>query len=767
MKLRTHSKGSGLRDTITLRTLPTLILLLATVVAWAQPNSPKPKLELVLPAGKAVAGTTVDAKIRATFPPSFHAYQNPPSDPSNIPFTVESGSAATKISGVRYPRGIPKPFPGFDVPLAMYEGTIEVPFRLALPDKPGPFKPSIKVGYQICDDTNCWPPTGEVVTGSMSLDAGGAVLSQPPPVVTPIDPNRVAGPVSIKSFVSTVTEVKTGESVLVSWSSDNAVSVQLSDGTQSYDVSPAGTQSLTLTKDTTLTLTAKGSNGATTQRSISFTVVQPEEPVETPADPVAGAAQTPTDPSQAPPPSGGTVPLGGDATATAIENAMIQGLAPYLLLAFLAGIAALATPCVWPMIPITVSFFSKRGEGGKKDVRGAFAYSLGIMLTFTLLGLAVSLIFGASGIQRLAANPWVNIGLTLVFVVLALGLFGILNFTLPQSFVDKFQKGSRTKAGLTGPILMGVAFTLTSFTCTVPFVGTLLVSVATGNVLYPILGMLAFSFAFAVPFFLLALFPQWLASLPKSGSWLASSKAYMGFLELAAALKFLSNVDLAFNWGLLTKPAFIAVWVVIFAMAGFWLAGALNLPHADGPDPKIGLGRRIFGFVNIGIAVYLLTALNGAPLGQMVGFLPPDPYPGREASMVASKAGDAPQDGHIAWIKDYDQAVEIAKAEGKLLFLNFTGDFCVNCRVMENTVFPDAKVTELIESMVPVWLVTDREDETSRKNSTLREKLTKSVTNPVYVIQKPRGAVVTIQGGATNGPQPFVQWIEQGMAAAQ
>jgi thiol:disulfide interchange protein DsbD len=443
---------------------------------------------------------------------------------------------------------------------------------------------------------------------------------------------------------------------------------------------------------------------------------------------------------------------------------MARGLGPYLLLAFLAGLAALATPCVWPMIPITVSFFSKRGEGGKKDTRGALAYSLGIMATFTMLGVAVSAVFGAAGIQRLAANVWVNLGLTLVFVVLALGLFGVLNFALPQGFVDRFSKGSRQKQGLAGPILMGVTFTLTSFTCTVPFVGTLLVSVAGGDWTYPVLGMLAFSFAFAVPFFLLALFPQWLASLPKSGSWLASTKAYMGFLELAAALKFLSNVDLAWNWGVLTKPAFLAVWVVIFSVAGFWLVGALRLPHADGNSPKVGLARRLFGVANIGLAGYLLVAMNGAPLGQLVGFLPPDPYPGSTAATVATRGSAAPS-GHLEWVRDYDEAVRIAQSSGKPLLLNFTGDFCVNCRVMENTVFPDPRVDALMRQAVPVWLVTDREDEASRKNAELRERLTKSVTNPVYVIQRPTGEVVSIQGGATQGPEPFEKWLSEGLAA--
>lgn len=744
---------------------PFLLVVAASVCALALGQSvPKPELSLSLPTEPVAPGANFEATLVFTLDPGFHAYQNPPSDPSNIPLSVEAG-AGTTLRGARYPKGVAKPFPGFETPLAMYEGTVRVPVTLTAPSAPGKHTAELKVRYQICDDSNCWPPaTGTVQAQYTVASAAVSPPPPPPPAGTGLG-TAPTGPPAIRAFVASSEEVPAGTAIVLSWQTANASEARLTIGSESFPVRQTGTHTVTVSADTTIVLEATGAGGAPASRSLTVRVLPPSgaatSQAEPPGEPPAPADPVPAGTEGGAPPAA-AVPEGGDATADSIKTAMSQGLGPYLLLAFFAGLAALATPCVWPMIPITVSFFSKRGEGGKKDLRGSLAYSLGIMATFTMLGIAVSAVFGAAGIQRLAANVWVNLGLTAVFVVLALGLFGVLDFALPQGFVDKFSKGSRTKQGLLGPILMGVTFTLTSFTCTVPFVGTLLVSVAGGNFLYPVLGMLAFSFAFAVPFFLLAMFPQWLASLPKSGSWLSSTKAYLGFLELAAALKFLSNVDLAWNWGLLTKPAFLAVWVVLFSIAGFWLVGALRLPHADGPDPKVGVGRRVFGFVNIALAGYLLTAMNGAPLGQLVGFLPPDPYPGQETA-VASQ-GTAEPTGHLAWVKDYEAAVAKANQEGKLLLLNFTGDFCVNCRVMENTVFPDPEVAGLMRQAVPVWLVTDREDENSRANAALRERLTKSVTNPVYVIQKPSGEVVTIQGGATQGPKPFAEWLRKGLA---
>lgn len=429
---------------------------------------------------------------------------------------------------------------------------------------------------------------------------------------------------------------------------------------------------------------------------------------------------------------------GSDDVSTRINNAKDRGLIAYIGLAFVFGLLALATPCVWPMIPITVSFFSKQGDDAKKNLKGAIAYCLGIMVTFTLLGVIVTAIFGSAGVQTLAANPWVNLGLAALFIVLALNLFGVFEIYVPSGVVSKLESKGQKGGGLVGPILMGLAFSLTSFTCTVPFAGTVLASGATGGWFYPVVGMLAFSLAFAIPFFLLALFPQWLAKLPQSGTWLVTVKAFMGFLELAAALKFLSNVDLVYGWGLITKEAFLAIWFGIFAVAGFYLLGWLRLP-AD-TSPKVGWVRRGVGAFTVLIAGYMIAAMQGAPLGQMTAFMPPDPYPGREDNSANA----------IPWVHDYNEATEIAQSESRLMFINFTGVTCTNCRVMEGEVFPSPDVREELDKFLPVELYTDRGTEEDNFNGDLRQELTGVITNPVYVIMTPDKKVVDIFQGMTD-----------------
>ncbi len=445
---------------------------------------------------------------------------------------------------------------------------------------------------------------------------------------------------------------------------------------------------------------------------------------------------------------GETAAAAGSQTDRALNEAKSKGLLAYMGLAFLLGLAALATPCVWPMIPITVSYFSKRGEEGKKDIAGALAYSGGIVGTFTILGVLFAVIFGAGSIQKIATNVWVNSALALLFIVLAMNLFGVFELVVPQRFINKAQKGTKA-GGLLGPIAMGLVFTLTSFTCTVPIVGTLLLAASQGgNLLYPIVGMLAFSFAFAAPFLLLALFPQWLKSMPKSGTWLNNVKAYMGFLELAAALKFISNIDLATNWQLIPNEVFIAIWVVIIGVAAIWLLGWLRLPYeADGS--KIGVARRVFGVANVLIVFWLLGDLRGANLGQMEGFLP-------GYSLTVSR-----DHGNVAWIKDdYEGGLEKAKTENKLVFVNFTGYQCTNCRYMEYSVFPSDEVRPLLEEFVAVELYTDDGSELNNKQAKLREELTNSVSNPVYVVMTPDREIIDIFAGSTNGPGEFREFLQ-------
>jgi thiol:disulfide interchange protein len=359
----------------------------------------------------------------------------------------------------------------------------------------------------------------------------------------------------------------------------------------------------------------------------------------------------------------GTPPGNGANSRNALKDAQEGGLLRFIWFALIAGFAALLTPCVFPMIPITVSYFAKQrkpSESGGSLLAGPIAYCLGIIGTFTALGILFAVVFGAANIQSFAAHPVTNIGMAILFIVMAANLFGVFEIQMPGWLVSKAQSGTR-REGFAGPVFMGLAFTLTSFTCTVPFVGTLLVAASKEGLFYPIVGMLAFSTAFALPFFLLALFPQYLARMPKSGSWLTSVKAFMGFIELAAALKFISNVDVAWQWEVITRPVFLAIWAGICVVAALYLWGWLKLPHDDA-SVRIGIPRRILGLATAAAGVIFLAAMNGLNLGQLEAFPPPPTY-GKQNATV----------GPVAWLHDYDKALAVAKAQNKPLFINFTG----------------------------------------------------------------------------------------------
>ncbi len=441
-------------------------------------------------------------------------------------------------------------------------------------------------------------------------------------------------------------------------------------------------------------------------------------------------------------------------TENEINIAKRKGLLSFLWLSMLAGFAALLTPCVFPMIPITVSFFSKRKTNdGANPVAGPVAYCLGIVSTFTGVGLLFAVVFGATKIQTFAAHPVTNLLLGVLFVVLAANLFGAYEIILPSSLVNKANAGTR-KGGLVGPYLMGVTFTLTSFTCTVGFVGYLLVSASQGGLFYPIVGMLGFSTAFALPFFLLALFPQYLSQMPKSGSWLVSVKAFMGFLELAAALKFLSNADLSLQKGILTRPVFLAIWAAIFAIAAMYLLGWLRMPHDDN-NQKIGIPRRLLAVATAVVAFWFLGAMNGKSLGSLEAFPPPDPYPGQHSATAK-----------IQWLSNYEEAVARAKSEHKAIFINFTGVTCVNCREMEKNVLPLPEVVAGIEKFVPVELYTDRPNPEDQKNQQLLLKLANTTANPVYLVIDADGHVIQSVAGRHN-PELFTKFLREAYAGTR
>lgn len=467
------------------------------------------------------------------------------------------------------------------------------------------------------------------------------------------------------------------------------------------------------------------------------------------------AAAGKTTSGASPPPTSGSA---ADDFASKVKEKEGQGILPFMLFAFSMGLLALLTPCVFPMIPITVSFFSKQGTPDaqgktKPNYGGASSYCLGIIGTFTGIGLLMTILFGATGINRLATNPWVNLALALLFLVLAANLFGLFEIKLPSGFVNKV--GSKGKAtSFIGAILMGLTFSLTSFTCTVPFVGTILAAAANGEYLYPTLGMLAFSTAFALPFFLLALFPSALAKLPKSGSWLSTTKAFMGFIEIAAALKFLSNTDLVFQLGILTRPVFLAIWAATFLLAGLYLLGWIRLGH-ESDSAKLGWLRRGFGVATIAIAGYCLAGIQGRPLGELSSFLPPQPYPfkskeGGQPTMVA---------GAISWIESFEEAKKAAQAQSRPIFLNFTGVTCTNCRWMEDNMFTRPEIRAAMDQYVLAHLYTDRFTPEDEANQKLQLKLTNQSTLPVYVIVNPDGSVERITA-FTRSESEFLEFLK-------
>ena len=449
------------------------------------------------------------------------------------------------------------------------------------------------------------------------------------------------------------------------------------------------------------------------------------------------------------------VSLDGTGSVADVERAITEGLSAFLYLSLWMGFLALLTPCVFPMIPITVSFFTKQETQSRREsVAKSLAYCGGIIFTFTGLGMVLAATLGASGAALFAANPWVNLLITAIFVAFALALFGLFEIRLPYGLLNRL---NQVQGGSYGAILiMGFTFSLTSFTCTAPFVGTLLVLTSQGTWAWPILGMLVFSAAFASPFFFLALFPQSLASLPQSGGWLNSVKVVMGFLELAAALKFLSNVDLVWQWGIISREVFIAGWIAIFLLCGFYLLGKIRLPHDSALD-TIGPLRLLASSGCLAFGLYLMTGLFGAPLGEWDAFFPP--Y-GSYGEIAKIRSGEP----ELAWRDDYEAGLAEAKATGKSVFIDFTGYACTNCRWMEANIFPEKEVHALLKQFVRVQLYTDGRGEKYKRNRDLQEAHFGTVALPLYAIMTPEGKEITHFPGMTRDVDVFVRFLKQGIS---
>jgi thiol:disulfide interchange protein DsbD len=430
-----------------------------------------------------------------------------------------------------------------------------------------------------------------------------------------------------------------------------------------------------------------------------------------------------------------------------------QSLGAYLLTAFGLGLAALFTPCVFPMIPFVMSGFLNRDTGSKKEgVFQAGLFSLGIIVLFCLLGFAVTAVLGPFGVVQLGSSPWVNGFIALLFGAFGLSLLGAFEITLPVWLTSAVDEKSR-QGGSIGTLLMSLSFALTSFACVGPFVGTLLAGSIQAKGFRPAMGMATFATGLAAPFFLLALFPQYLKRMPKSGGWLARVKVVMGFLVLAGMLKYLSNIDSVLQWGFLTRERFLAAWIVLFSLAGLYLLGFLRL-EGIGPNDHMGVGRLLTGAFLLIFGIHLIPGMLGGRLGELDAYIPPP-------SETSGAPGAATTSSPSKWLKNqYAEALAKAKAENKNVLINFTGYACTNCHWMKQNMFPKAEVQEAIANLVLLELYTDGTDQASEENQKIQDSKFKTVAIPYYAIVSPDERVIATFAGLTKNTSEFVAFLK-------
>jgi thiol:disulfide interchange protein DsbD len=420
--------------------------------------------------------------------------------------------------------------------------------------------------------------------------------------------------------------------------------------------------------------------------------------------------------------------------------------ASFLWLAAVTGALSLLTPCVFPMIPITIAYFNQTGEHGRTHaLRHAILFAAGIVVTFTALGLGLAVLVGAAGLARFAADPVVNIIIGILFIGFALSLLGVYDLPLPFSnrFLNRVDASARDRSGRAfGSVLMGFAFTLASFTCTAPFVGPLLVSASRGEWRVPLAGMAIFSSVFAAPFFILALVPRWTAALPRAGAWLKDVKVVVGLFEIAAALKFFSNADLVWGTGILSRTVVLSSWVAIALIAAGYLAWRITR------DRHASASRWASPLIAVVIAVWLATGARGKPLGEIEAFLPPSEF--------APAAGSV----SLSWIlNDHAKALATASASNQLVFIDFTGYTCTNCRWMEANMFARADVSQSLSRYVLSRLYTDGEGEMYERQQQFQEENFGTVALPLYAIVDGKGRTVRTFSGLTRNPREFLAFL--------
>ncbi len=512
------------------------------------------------------------------------------------------------------------------------------------------------------------------------------------------------------------------------------------------------------------------------EKSFTFIIPSPEADLVA-AEPVSDTTNTAVDTAAVVNQTDAATTVETTPATESTEEEM--GLWSIFIIAFFSGFAALLTPCVFPMIPMTVSFFTKQSKSKSAGVRNALFYGISIIVIYVLLGVLVTWIFGADALNALSTNVWFNLFFFALLVVFAVSFLGAFEIMLPNSWANKVDSQA-DRGGVIGILFMALALAIVSFSCTGPIVGTLLVQAASKGGIAPIVGMFGFSLALALPFMLFAMFPGWLNSLPKSGGWLNTVKVVLGFLELALAFKFLSNADLVLQLHLLEREVFLAIWIAIFGTLALYLFGKISLPH-DSPMSHISVGRLSFGLVVLSFTIYMIPGLWGAPLQLISAFPPPMEYSesplGIGTNSVSSTSGTVLPEGaklgphQIVVFDDYDTGLAYAKTVNKPILLDFTGHACVNCRKMENTVWSDERILPLLKNeVVLISLYVDDKRELPKNEQTVSttsgssietigDKWTdfmiskyKTNTQPLYVL-------TDLEGTSLNSKQPTISFV--------
>ena len=581
---------------------------------------------------KKVSPTEVDLIFTGTIARGWHVYSTDVEDggPTKATFNIDAASGARLKGGLQAGPGVKRKMdPVFQMEVSYFENSCTFTQRIELTEKD--YRLEGYLQYGACDDRNCLPPTSVECTVSGSDGPAAAASAAPMPAAQAGAKAAQAGPAAAAGTPA---------------------------APDAQAAAPAATPA-----DTAAAAQTAAASG--------------------PLEAVAPAAVTAADRSEWWTPVIDELEALGGSGAGVAERAWWY----IFLMGFAGGLIALCTPCVWPIIPMTVSFFLKRSGNRRKGIRDAVLYGCSIVVIYVALGLVITTIFGANALNDLSTNAVFNILFFLMLLVFAASFFGGFEITLPSSWGSAVDSKAERTTGLLSIFLMAFTLSLVSFSCTGPIIGFLLVEVSTsgGSALAPTIGMLGFALALALPFTLFALFPAWLKSAPKSGGWLNTVKVTLGFLELAFALKFLSVADLAYGWHLLDRETFLALWIVIFALLGFYLLGKIRFPHDD-EQQHTGVTRFFLALCSLAFAVYMVPGLWGAPLKAVSAFAPP----------MSTQDFNLDQVKVEAQFRDYDAGMAYARQAGKPVIVDFTGHGCVNCRKMEMAVWHDAKVRDLL-----------------------------------------------------------------------